>query len=84
MTYERHGITTLFAALDMKAGTIIGKCMPSHRSREFRKFLDEVEQNISADLDVHVVTNSASNHKTKLIRAWFVKWRRWGVVNVRV
>ena len=44
--YERHGVTTLFAALDVKAGTIVGKCMPRHRAREFRKFLDEIERNV--------------------------------------
>jgi transposase len=54
--YERHGVTTLFAALDVKAGTIVGKCMPRHRAREFRKFLDEVERNVPANLDIHVAT----------------------------
>ena len=43
--HERHGTTTLFAALDVKAGTIVGKCMPRHRAQEFRKFLDEIERN---------------------------------------
>ena len=53
--YTRHGTTSPFAALDVKAGTIVGKCMPRHRTQEFRKFLDEVERNVPADLDVHVV-----------------------------
>ena len=56
--YTRHGVTSLFAALDVKAGTIVGKCMPRHRTQEFRKFLDEVERNVPADLDVHVWTRS--------------------------
>jgi transposase len=77
--YERHGVTTLFAALDVKAGTIVGKCMPRHRAREFRKFLDEIERNVPANLDIHVVMDNASSHKTKLIRAWFAKRRRWHV-----
>jgi len=77
--YERHGVTTLFAALDVKAGTIVGKCMPRHRAREFRKFLDEVERNVAANLDIHVVMDNASSHKTKLIRAWFAKRPRWHV-----
>src|ERR1019366_2893887 len=72
-------VTTLFAALDVKAGTIVGKCMPRHRAREFRKFLDEVERNVPANLDIHVVMDNASSHKTKLIRAWFAKRRRWYV-----
>ena len=77
--YERHGVTTLFAALDVKAGTIVGKCMSRHRAREFRKFLDEIERNVPANLDIHVVMDNASSHKTKLIRAWFAKRRRWHV-----
>jgi transposase len=77
--YERHGVTTLFAAFDVKAGTIVGKCMPRHRAQEFRKFLDEVERNVPANLDIHVVMDNASSHKTRLIRAWFAKRRRWHV-----
>ena len=75
--YERHGTTTLFAALDVKAGTIVGKCMPRHRAQEFRKFLDEIERNVPTDLDMHVVMDNASSHKTKLIRSWFAKRSRW-------
>ena len=77
--YTRHGTTSLFAALDVKAGTVIGKCMPRHRTQEFRKFLDEVERNVPADLDVHVVMDNYGTHKTKLIRNWFAKRPRWHV-----
>src|SRR5215475_11779228 len=77
--YERHGTTTLFAALDVKAGTVVGKCMPRHRSQEFRKFLDEIERNAPTDLDMHVIMDNASSHKTKLIRRWFAKRPRWHV-----
>jgi transposase len=75
--YERHGTTSLFAALDVRAGTVIGRCMPRHRAPEFRRFLDEVERNVPAGLDVHVVMDNASSHKTKLIRDWFAKRPRW-------
>src|SRR6201981_3297959 len=75
--YKRHGTTSLFAALDVKAGTIIGKCMPRHRAQEFRRFLDTVEKHVPADFDIHIVTESASSHKTKLIRDWFAKRLRW-------
>ena len=75
--YKRHGTTSLFAALDVKAGTVIGRCMPRHRAAEFRRFLDEVECNMPADLDIHVVMDNASSHKTKLIRAWFAKRPHW-------
>jgi len=67
----------LFAALDVKAGTVIGKCMPRHRTQEFRKFLDEIERNMPADLDIHIVMDNYGTHKTKLIRNWFVKRPRW-------
>ena len=77
--YTRHGTTSLFAALDVKAGTVVGKCMPRHRTQEFRKFLDEVERNVPADLDVHVVMDNYGTHKTKLIRNWFAKRPRWHV-----
>lgn len=75
--YKRHGTTSLFAALDVQAGTIIGKCMPRHRAAEFRRFLDLVEKNVPAELDVHVVMDNASSHKTKLIRDWFARRPRW-------
>ena len=83
--YDRHGTTTLFAGLvavvtaeaKMKAGTVIGTCMPRHRAQEFRKFLDEVERNVPAGLDVHVVMDNASSHRTKLIRSWFAKRPHW-------
>src|ERR1700720_2413722 len=75
--YRRHGPTSLFAALDVKAGTIIGKCMGGHRAQEFRRFLDTVEQHVPADLDIHIVMDNASSHKTKLIRDWFAKRLRW-------
>jgi transposase len=75
--YKRHGTTSLFAALDVKAGTVIGQCMPRHRAVEFRRFLDTVEKNVPRDLDIHVVMDNASSHKTKLIRDWFAKRPHW-------
>jgi transposase len=83
--YKRHGTTTLFAGLiaavtakaDVKAGTVIGQCMPRHRAQEFRKFLDEIERNVPPRLDVHLVMDNASSHKTQAIRNWFAKRPRW-------
>jgi transposase len=75
--YKRHGTTSLFAALDVKAGTIVGKCMARHRAAEFRRFLNMVEKNVPAELEVHVVMDNASSHKTKLIRSWFARRPRW-------
>src|SRR3954449_159237 len=61
---KRHGTTDLFAALDVKAGTVIGACQKRHRSQEFRAFLDQVEAAVPADLDVHLVLDNAATHKT--------------------
>jgi transposase len=79
INYKRHGTTSLFAALDVKAGSIVGKCMPRHRANEFRKFLDEVERNVPAGLGVHIVMDNYGTHKTKLIRDWFAERPRWHV-----
>ncbi len=77
--YKRHGTTSLFAALDVATGKIIGQCFPRHRAREFRKFLDRVEANVPNDLDVHIVMDNYATHKTKAIRDWFAKRPRWQV-----
>ncbi len=73
------GTTSLFAALDVQAGTIIGKCMLLHRVAEFGSFLDTVEANIPEGLDIYVVMDNASSHKAVMIRNWFAKRPRWHV-----
>jgi transposase len=77
--YKRHGTLALFAALDVAAGTVIGKCMARLRAAEFRKFLDEVERNVPADLDIQVVMDNYGTHNTRLIRNWFAKRPRWHI-----
>jgi len=77
--YTRHGITSLFAALDIATGRIIGKCYPRHRSSEFRRFLDQVEAATPSGLDVHVVMDNYATHKTQAIRRWFSKRPHWHV-----
>ncbi len=67
--YKRHGTTSLFAALDVKTGKVIGECHRRHRAAEFRKFLDTIEANVPADLDVHVIVDNYGTHKTAAIRA---------------
>ena len=71
--YVRHGTLDLFAALDVKAGTVIAECQPRHRSVEFRAFLDRIDQSVPAGLDVHLILDNASTHKTALIRNWLAK-----------
>src|SRR3954471_15514293 len=75
----RHGTTSLFAALDVRAGKVTGRCFPRHRAIEFRKFLDEIEANLPPDLDVHLVLDNSATHKTKLIRDWLAKRTRYHV-----
>ena len=77
--YKRNGTTSLFAALDIATGTVIGQCHRRHRSAEFRKFLDHVEANVPPDLDIHIVMDNYSTHKTKTIRDWFARRPRWHV-----
>jgi transposase len=77
--YTRHGTTSLFAALDIATGRVIGKCFARHRASEFRKFLDEIEANVPRDLDVHLVMDNYATHKTPLIRSWLAKRPRWQV-----
>jgi len=75
--YRRHGTTSLFAALEIKTGKVIGETHRRHRSVEFRKFLDRVEANLPAELDVHVIMDNYGTHKTALIRNWFAKRPRF-------
>jgi transposase len=77
--YKRHGTTSLFAALDIATGQVIGKCLPRHRAAEFRRFLDEIEANVPKNLDVHLVMDNYATHKTQLIRDWLAKRPRWHV-----
>src|ERR1700751_3458361 len=77
--YKRHGTTSLFAALDIATGRVIGKCYGRHRAAEFRKFLDEIEAAVPDELDVHLVMDNYATHKTPLIRAWLAKRPRWHV-----
>jgi transposase len=65
--YKRHGTTSLFAALDVKTGVVIGECHRRHRSSEFRKFLDTIDQNVPASLDVHLILDNYGTHKTTTI-----------------
>jgi transposase len=77
--YKRHGTTSLFAALDIATGRVIGKCYTRHRAIEFRKFLDEIEAAVPANLDVHLVIDNYATHKAPLIRNWLARRPRWHV-----
>jgi transposase len=77
--YRRHGTTSLFAALDVATGRVIGQCHPRHRSREFRAFLNTIAANVPADLDVHLILDNYGTHKTVAIRRWLLKHPRFHV-----
>jgi transposase len=77
--YLRHGTTTLFAALDAKTGKVIGQLHRRHRSAEFRKFLDTIEANVPADLDVHLILDNYATHKTSSIQRWLLRRPRFHV-----
>jgi transposase len=68
--YFRHGTTDLFAALDVATGKVLGKCYQQHRAKEFRSFLAEVDANVPGGLDVHVVLDNLSTHKTPEVKRW--------------
>lgn len=77
--YKRHGTTSLFAALNVKTGTVIGECHRRHRSIEFRKFLDTIDQNVPRSLEVHLILDNYGTHKTAIIRNWLAKRPRFHV-----
>lgn len=75
--YRRHGTTSLFAALDVRSGEVIGQCQPRNRSVEFRKFLDTIDASVPENLDVHLILDNYGTHKTALIRRWLAKRPRY-------
>lgn len=75
--YVRHGTTSLFAALDVKSGKVIGECHRRHRAREFRKFLGTIDMSVPARLDVHLILDNYGTHKTPAIRRWLVRHPRF-------
>jgi transposase len=75
--YKRHGTTSLFAALEMASGKVIGECHRRHRALEFRRFLETVDTTIPADLDVHLILDNYGTHKTRLIQRWLVRHPRY-------
>jgi transposase len=75
--YKRHGVTDLFAALNVATGQVLHQTRPRHRAVEFRKFLDAIEDNVPEGLDVHVVLDNSSTHKTEAINKWLLRHPRF-------
>ncbi|HEX9571071.1 MAG TPA: IS630 family transposase [Burkholderiales bacterium] len=74
--YTRHGTTSLFAALNMKTGKVIGEFHRRHRAKEFRKFLDTIEAAVPTSLDVHLILDNYGTHKTPMIHRWLARHPR--------
>lgn len=72
-SYVRHGVTSLFAALDVASGFVIGKCYKRHRAAEFLDFLKQIDTCIPSDLDVHIIMDNYATHKTAVIKSWLAR-----------
>ena len=77
--YKRHGTTSLFAALDVATGRVIGKCYRRHRAREFLDFLKEIDRRVPEGLDVHIVMDNYATHKTAAVKAWLARRVHWHI-----
>jgi transposase len=75
--YKRHGTTTLFAALNVLEGTVIGQCMARHRHQEFIRFLNAVEREVPAGKVIHAILDNYGAHKHPKVRAWLARHPRW-------
>jgi hypothetical protein len=75
--YVRHGTTSLFAALDVASGRVIGQLHRRHRSIEFRKFLETIDASVPSSLDVHLILDNYGTHKTPSIHRWLARHPRF-------
>ena len=71
--YKRHGISTLFAALNTQTGDVIGQCKPQHRHKEFLSFLKLVEKQTPKSLDLHLIVDNYATHKYEKVESWIAK-----------
>jgi transposase len=75
--YVRNGTTNLYAALDVASGQVLEQMTPRHRAEEFRRFLNLIDASVPAELDVHVVLDNSSTHKTPSIQRWLLRHPRF-------
>jgi transposase len=75
--YKRHGTTTLFAALDVRSGLVIGECQPRHRAKEFIRFLKVIDRIVHKHFDLHLIVDNYGTHKTPEVKAWLAKHPRF-------
>ena len=77
--YFRHGTTTLFAALNIVDGGIISQCKPRHRHQEFLSFLQHLDANVPADLELHLIADNYATHKHPKVKAWLARHPRYRI-----
>ena len=77
--YKRHGTTTLFAALDVLKGQVIGRCMPQHRHQEFLKFLKTIDRSTPKHLDLHCIADNYATHKKQAVKDWLAQHPRFRI-----
>lgn len=77
--YWRNGTTTLFAALNVLDGSVIGKCLPRHRNEEFIDFLDHIDKTVTPNLDVHLILDNYATHKHANVKQWLADHPRYHV-----
>jgi len=77
--YQRHGVTSLFAALDVASGITISSCYRRHRHQEFLRFLNDIDANLPAGFEVHLVMDNYGTHKVNPVRAWLTRHPRYHV-----
>jgi len=75
--YKRNGTTTLFAALDVLTGEVIGRCLPRHRHEEFLRFLRTIDREVPKGLQVHLILDNYSTHKHQNVKTWLAKHPRF-------
>lgn len=75
--YKRNGTTTLFAALNILDGTVLGRCMQKHRHQEFIKFLNQVERAVPAGKVIHAILDNYATHKHLKVKQWLAHNPRW-------
>src|SRR6478736_6299354 len=75
--YKRNGTTTLFAALDVLTGTVIGQCLPRHRHTEFIKFLNTIDREVPDRLQVHLILDNYATHKHSQVQKWMKRHKRF-------
>jgi transposase len=75
--YKRNGTTTLFAALDVLTGKVIGQCLPRHRHEEFLKFLKTIDREVPRGLQIHLILDNYATHKHKNVQRWLKRHKRF-------